>query len=549
MDHASAALTPVLRDLFGVAADLATHSTGASEARARVVELCGLLPDGNNVLKQALGLLDALRVEQAREPRHAAGAPAPERSLVVLVDAHGATDFDPDAVRDLLGMVEGPPTMERFTALVHPDDLPRARGEYRRLLTSPHRQVELDLRVRHAAGHWVVLAVGMLNLLDTGAGVVVAHCRDVTARRVAEEEARAERGRLQQVVLRLAGAVAVDDRERVFLHNPAFTAVFGDRPWNGMPVADFTAALGAVSAEPVATAARLAELASSEWGHRDVRLVLRDGRIVVGDLVPLGPAAELGRFWHFRDVTADTAARVELEESNRVLAEAAAVKGRFVATVSHELRTPLTAVLAFAEMMPGAGPLNAEHLAHLEVIRRNTARLVRLVDDLLLLSRLESHRLPLSLAEVDVAGLLAEAEHDHANPAESAGIELVVEPVDGPKVRGDAVRLSQVLDNVIGNALKFTPAGGRVRVRSQVDPTGWLITVSDTGIGIPAADLPDLFDVFRRAGNSTGVPGSGLGLSICRQIMALHGGNIRVRAAEGRGTTVELTLPIGGSPG
>jgi signal transduction histidine kinase len=185
------------------------------------------------------------------------------------------------------------------------------------------------------------------------------------------------------------------------------------------------------------------------------------------------------------------------------------------------------------------------------VIDRNANRLLRLIEDLLLLSRLESRTVRLHRAPVRLIDLLGASVSEREPVATAAGVELRRSFGSGPELSGDAARLYLVISNLIANALHFTPRGGRVTVRSRYVDGCWTVEVADTGIGIPATDLPKLFNAFFRGSNVTSAvgrharPGKGLGLLVCRAIVELHAGAIQVASTEGIGTTVTLTLPVG----
>jgi len=219
----------------------------------------------------------------------------------------------------------------------------------------------------------------------------------------------------------------------------------------------------------------------------------------------------------------------------------------FVPTVAHELRGPLSSVVAFAHLLgdPAGGELTEDQRTYLDVIDRNANRLLRLIEDLLLLSRLQSGRLPLQPAPVRVPAIVEPVIADHEDAAGAAGVTLGWDCADGPELVCDEARIQQVLANLLGNALKFTPAGGRIDVSAAPAGGGWRLAVADTGVGIPAAEQPRLFSPFFRASNAaarTGTPGAGLGLLISRAIVELHGGTIEVASTEGVGTTVTVSL-------
>lgn len=180
----------------------------------------------------------------------------------------------------------------------------------------------------------------------------------------------------------------------------------------------------------------------------------------------------------------------------------------------------------------------------MEIVARNTDRLCALVNDLLLAARLEAGKVELHLEEVDLAELALQAVRSAGPHARRAGVRLELE-TQAVRVDGDRARLAEVLDNLISNALKFTRDGGRARVRVTAGRQTAAVTVADTGIGIPEAEQPRLFERFFRASTATRdqLPGSGLGLSIVKTLVELHGGSIALESIEGAGTTVRVRLP------
>jgi signal transduction histidine kinase len=237
--------------------------------------------------------------------------------------------------------------------------------------------------------------------------------------------------------------------------------------------------------------------------------------------------------------------RWELSEQNDELRELDELKTRFLATVSHELRSPLTSIVSYAELIRDENVLPATASRFLDIISRNAERITKLVGDLLLLSRIEAGMIPLELAPVSVAEVVAEAVQAAAPGAAQQGVALHGTAPGGPPVLADRARLVQVIDNLIANAVKFTDEGGQVRVTAAADGPGWRIDVEDCGIGIPPEEIGHLFERFFRASNATaaGRPGSGLGLSIVKEVAEMHGGRVEVTSALGSGTTVRLFLP------
>jgi signal transduction histidine kinase len=235
----------------------------------------------------------------------------------------------------------------------------------------------------------------------------------------------------------------------------------------------------------------------------------------------------------------------ELAEQNERLRELDQLKDVLLANVSHDLRTPLTAILGYAELMRRRGGLPAHHARAAEVIERNARRLLRLVNDLLLLAQARAGELRLDVEPVDVTALARDA-YDVARPlADQAGVRLSVRvPAGDVVVPGDRLRLGQLLDNLVSNAVKFTPTDGRVTIRVRAGADAVTVTVADSGPGIPEAEREQLFDPFSRGRLSSGVPGTGLGLAIVRAVVDAHGAALSVRSRPGAGTTFTVSLPL-----
>jgi signal transduction histidine kinase len=237
----------------------------------------------------------------------------------------------------------------------------------------------------------------------------------------------------------------------------------------------------------------------------------------------------------------------------RVARETDRLKDEFVALVSHELRTPLTSIIGYLEVVLDEDELDPAARRWLQVVERNAHRLLRLVGDLLFIARLEAGQLALDAARPIDLVALAEQSVQAAQPyAEGAGVTIALSGrrPDGP-CWGDADRIAQVLDNLVSNALKFTPTGGRVDVRLRGEGGCAVIEVADTGVGIPAGELESLFQRFFRASTATRdkIAGVGLGLSIAKAIVEAHGGAIEVESEEGSGATFRVRLPLGDPPG
>jgi PAS domain S-box-containing protein len=248
------------------------------------------------------------------------------------------------------------------------------------------------------------------------------------------------------------------------------------------------------------------------------------------------------------DIAARAALAIETARAYEQLRTANRLKDEFLATLSHELRTPLNAVLGYTRMLrSGAMASNRIPIA-LDVIERNATALTRIVEDVLDVSRIVSGKARLQVQPVDLAALTqnAVATVIPAGDARGVRIQILADSNLNP-VSGDPDRLQQVLWNLLSNAVKFTPRGGRVQVRLERINSCVEIVVSDTGIGIPSAFLPHLFERFRQAegGPTRRHGGLGLGLAISRHIVEMHGGTINAASeGEGKGATLRVRLPL-----
>jgi signal transduction histidine kinase len=241
-------------------------------------------------------------------------------------------------------------------------------------------------------------------------------------------------------------------------------------------------------------------------------------------------------------------AQMQLALQNDQLVEADRLKDEFVALISHDLRTPLTSIICYVELTleDDGPPLDDERRSYLQVVSRSSERLLRLVDDLLFVARLQAGRLVLERSELDLC-VIAEQAAEEARPR-AEGKQITLEFSGGSPVtlHADKGRLFQLLDNLISNAIKFTPEGGKILVRATGGDTGAVLEVSDTGIGLGPGEANLVFDRFFRSSRVVAqqVPGTGLGLFIARAIVEAHDGTIAVSSREDGGTTFRVELPM-----
>jgi len=235
-----------------------------------------------------------------------------------------------------------------------------------------------------------------------------------------------------------------------------------------------------------------------------------------------------------------------LQQQNEQLRAADQLKDEFVALISHDLRTPLTSIMGYLELTMDDTELTDEQRGYLEVVERNSQRLFHLVNDLLFVARLEAGQLDLEPADLDLAAIVRQFVEEVRPRARAKGIELRCNAADVATVSADKGRVFQLLDNLVSNAIKFTPEGGKIHVCVTRRSESVRIEITDTGIGIALEEQGQLFQRFFRATTARDeqIPGTGLGLYIARAIVEAHGGEIAVESKPGEWTTFRIELPL-----
>ena len=238
----------------------------------------------------------------------------------------------------------------------------------------------------------------------------------------------------------------------------------------------------------------------------------------------------------------------ELQRLYRELETASRHKSDFLATMSHELRTPLNAIIGFSEVLHEQmfGELNERQLAYVDDVLEAGKHLLSLINDVLDLAKIEAGSMELELSEVAIPEVLRSAVSMHSERASRGGFELslTTEPEE-ITISADGRRVRQIVFNLVSNAVKFTPAEGRVDVSARLDDGQVEIAVADTGPGIAPEELETIFEEFKQATDGKRAEGTGLGLPLSRKLVELHGGRLWVESAAGNGSTFRFTLPVG----
>ena len=496
---------------------------------------------------------------------------ASEERLSLALEAGQVGTFDCDLVTGetvfssgvwrMLGIqAAGTQRMAQWDSLVHPGDAGAAKRDFPR---GPRPGFhEAEYRVRDLAGEWrwiLERSKAVAFRPDATPRRIAGTFQDITARKQAEEALRtsqAEARKLAAVASITDNWVAITDRDgTVEWVNDSFARRMGFEPVEAMgralpdllpPPPGEPAPVGALREAFVRRLPAKVELATISRATRHYHLQ--------GEVHPVG--GEGGEIVRFIAVLHDMTARIEYERGLRqAKAEAEAAtraKSEFLASMSYEIRTPMNGVIGLTRLLLES-PLTAEQEDWVRTIQQSGDLLLAVINEILDFSKIESGRMELERNAFALADCVEEALELFAAAAGAKGLELSywIAPGVPETVTGDAVRLRQVLVNLVGNAVKFTTAGRvSVEVRPGEAPDELAFTVADTGIGIPPAQAESLFQPFSQgdASMTRRFGGTGLGLAICRRLVELMGGRIGVTSRSDEGSAFHFTVVLPGEP-
>jgi GAF domain-containing protein/CheY-like chemotaxis protein len=410
-------------------------------------------------------------------------------------------------------------------------------GQMQGALLLYHRIVDYftpdHLRMVEAAGSQISNAISNANLYN----LIREQANQVGAML---KQQRVEAAKSQAILEGVADGVMVsDDEGQVILFNAAAEHVL-EIPREQVLGRSTREMLGLYGSEGRSWLAAIDDWAANPSGHAPGDFTAEEltvgDRIVSVHVSPVIMGTEyLGTVSVFRDVTAEV--------------EADRAKSEFVSTVSHELRTPMTSIKGYADLllMGAVGELADQQEHFVTIIRNNADRLTALVNDLLDISRIETGRVELNLRAVSMSEVVKSVMTTLEARAQERDLELRMDvPEDLPAVWGDSDRIMQVLTNLVGNAIQYTPPGGSITTSARIKQRMLEVSVADTGIGISQENLEKIFDRFFRADDPfvQETSGTGLGLAITTSLVHMHGGDIWVDSEVGEGSTFSFTLPL-----
>ena len=346
--------------------------------------------------------------------------------------------------------------------------------------------------------------------------------REVRRTTASLEQRVAELTKLDTIVEQIEdGVIIIDDKLNLLLINPAARRAFGlwqDDDVKGKPVSE-------ILPHPDLKIL-LSESLNNPMPHNEI--AFEDGRVLSAQCTPI---PKIGVAVTMQDIT-------YLKQIDRL-------KNEFVHTVSHDLRSPLTAILGYVDLLDRVGPVNEQQREFITRVQNSVQSITLLVNDLLELGRIEAG-FDTQKEVVSLEGIIRYALETLSGQVSEKKLNLHLNlPVDIPQMRGNPIRLRQMLDNLIGNAIKYTPEGGEITIDLEAQSDQVIFRISDTGPGIPPGDQPHIFEKFYRASNvPKGVGGSGLGLAIVKSIVDNHQGRIWVDSLLGQGTAFTVVLPL-----
>ncbi|WP_049760132.1 hybrid sensor histidine kinase/response regulator [Anaeromyxobacter dehalogenans] len=470
-----------------------------------------------------------------------------------------------DAFCRMLGRSREDMLSTPWPAMTHPEDLELDLGPFRRMSAGELDSYTIEKRFLHADGHevWAKLTLSLVRDARGRPDYEIAIIEDIGDRKRAETALREHEERLRAVMEHMAeGLVIFDPSGNITYQNPASVSIHDRRLAGERRRLDQLVLNWRVRRYPEGI-----EVPPRDWaiprvlrGERVqnerffVDCVEDPGRSFVG-IYSGSPVHDAGGklaygFLTIEEITEQARAESALRDANEKLREVDRRKDEFLGMLSHELRNPLAPIRNSLYILDHAEPAGQQARRAKDIVARQVEHLTRLVDDLLDVTRIARGKIELRREDLDVVGLARRVAEDHRSLMQGRGVELTIDLLPGAlTVNGDPARLTQVLGNLLNNAAKFTPPGGRVTLSVRAEGDRAALRVRDTGPGIAPDVLPTIFEPFFQAkqtlARSEG--GLGLGLALVKGLVALHGGEVHAYSAgQGQGTEFVVTVPLAG---
>jgi two-component system cell cycle sensor histidine kinase PleC len=497
-------------------------------------------------------------------------------------DIAGATIFWSNSMYEMLGLE---PRQEKLsfaevTDRLHPED-PPLEGAVEELLRGLVPAFEREFRLRHADGHyiWLGARAELVRAVGEDGAHLVGIAIDISDQKEADQRNRDAEQRVKDAIENISEAFVLWDRDnhlvmcngkyQQFHSLPASVCVPGT-PYESVATLAREPAIRhrikTVSADASDGSSFEVQLGDGRWLQINERRTKDGGFVSVGTDITAIKRSEERLRQNERDLMSNVKdlqkERLQAEKQSQRLAELAdkyseektraeaanRSKSEFLANMSHELRTPLNAIIGFSEVIENQffGPVGPpKYLEYARDIHKSGQFLLDVISDILDMSKIEAGRVELELAKGKLSGIVEETLRLIAPRAAEGKVEIVREISTKLEIEADKRALKQILINILANAVKFTPEGGKVTIAAKKTGDTIELSIRDTGIGIPPRDIEKLGRPFAQVENqfTKSKGGSGLGLAISRSLVELHGGSLRIASELGKGTTVTVALP------
>lgn len=509
-------------------------------------------PAVHGVVSNTRDISERHRAEEALRESEERFRSAFEHALagMALTDRDGRFVWVNESLCRMLGFTKDELLSGSFHTILHPDDLALAQADSAQLFTGEQASYQRERRFRHKSGEvlWGLLSASVLFDGEGRPAQVIGQVQDITQRQRMEAALRASDERYRALVSNSSDIIAVLDANGIVRSmSDAVELVLGYTP--GELIGRTNEALCHPEDRPRLRFA-FARSVRSPGVKRQIELRFRHKNgswrwLEIMTTALLGDPAVGGIVTDARDITERRQAAAALQEANVQLEELNRAKSDFVSLVSHEFRTPLTGILGFSELIRDEEFALPEIKEFANDINADAQRLGRMIDQLLDLDRMQSGRIQLQRAPVSLNTIARAVAQQFRAASPSHRLTLNLDD-KLPGMTGDRDKLIQVVTNLVGNAIKYSPDGGEVLISSRAEGQSIRLDVRDQGVGIPAEDLERVFDRYARVEGGAGrfIKGIGLGLPIAREIVELHGGRIWAESTIGQGSTFCVVLPV-----
>ena len=456
--------------------------------------------------------------------------------------------------KEMLGFEDSELSNERTTWIdrIHPEDLITVRRYQAAFTSRPNQRHESEFRMRHKDGSWRWILSRGVGIYENGEPVrVVGAHKDITLRKIQEQALKDSEARLQEAVdIANLGLWELDLNTSELKWAKKTFEIYGLDPNSAEPTLE-----GLLSTNYVFDQNQVRESialsASSGQPYQQSRRILRqDGElrhiITTARVIKDASGVPVRAVGIVQDVTEQQLAEEAIIKAREQAIEASRLKSEFLANMSHEIRTPMNGVSGVVDLLLDT-ELNSQQRDYVNIIRSSADGLMTILNDILDFSKIEAGKMSLDLAEMDVLQVVEDVSSIFARPCREKQVELIIDADWAAHFNyvGDAVRIRQILINLVSNALKFTPEGS-ITIGLKTSDGGVHFRVEDTGLGIPVGRHQAIFDSFTQADGSTTrrYGGTGLGLAIVKQLADLMGGSVGVSSTPGNGSRFDVVLPL-----